>query len=660
MNKGSTIWILLLLVLAGFGTVSHALSENESGVIRIVNVNEPDTFYSLILAPGIAQEIVVRNSRLAGIYVEVMGASSGSLQYRVVVENSSLNFLGVVPRVEVVGDVNVSVVDSRFNRLAIYAGHAVVRRVQASFLEVDAITGRVDGAEANSTWVMAGYKLIVRDLVTSNLTALEMRSNNPEILLDNVALSCGTGRVHDVTVGGFGDLNVVVENSNLTCMGEPVIMNVTNIRSFRVLNSSLGSLLGFISLDLEGRSGATLVYVENSTLTGNMRIGATQIDIVNSGLGEYWPNGTVIRRIRGLRTSVSFLLFKNLTMYRSTLNAYIVQATGHNTQLESTWITATLLTLYTQDTLVVEGSRLLSQVIDVEFSFHRLRIEDSVISGDLYVDSINPRRRVNIAITRDRFTQTSNHATIYISAGRMPVDIEVNDSIIESPGFKMSIVSNPLHPARIRVSTSGSYWGSPLGPTVTSMNKVLRRGGAYLSVISPNASINLASWKATPLGPLVKPCKGSPEPAAGPGMYAFGMVNGECALILDAEGLVDRIWVYSASPLLVRVAGVEGRILVNTTVSGNTTIMLPESATILFIYYHGAASGSSNSPAINTATTTSTTPPVNQTSEPSGPTSETSSRRGSNGTPAIVAAGLVLAVALAAIGYYFYTINKRH
>ncbi len=660
MNKGSTIWVLLLLVLAGLGTVSHALSENEPGVIKIVNVDEPDTFYSLILAPGIAQEILVKNSRLAGIYVEVLGGSNGSLQYRVVVENSSLNFLGVVPRPEVVGDVNVSVSDSRFNRLAIYAGHAVVRKVQASFLEVDAIIGRIEGAEANTLWVTAGYKITVRDLVTSNLTALEMRSNNPEILLDNVTLSCGTRRAHGITVGGFGDLNVVLENSNLTCISEPVIMNATNIHSFRVLNSSLGSLLGFINLELEGRNKGTLVYVENSTLIGNMRIEATQIYLVNSGLGEYWPNGTIIRRIRGLRTSISFLLFKNLTLNKSRLNAYIIQATGHNTRLENTRITATLLTLYTQDTLIVKSSGLLSQVTDIEFSFHLLRIEDSVISGNLYVDSINPQRRIDIALTRDRFTQTSNHATIYISTGRMPVYIEVNDSIIENPGFKLSIVSNPLHPARIQVSTSGSYWGSPLGPTVTSMNRVLRRGGAYLSVISPNASINLASWKATPLGPLVKPCQGIPGLAAGPGMYAFGMVNGECALILDAVGLVDRIWVYSASPLQIGVAGAEGRILVNTTVSGNTTIMLPESATILFIYYHGAASESRNSPSINTATTTSTTPLVNNTSEPSGPTSEASSRGGSNGTPAMIRAGLVLAVALAAIGYYFYTINRRH
>ncbi|MCE4619798.1 MAG: hypothetical protein F7C33_02115, partial [Desulfurococcales archaeon] len=72
MGKGWAAGLLLIMVLlSGWGIV--AWSQVSSKAIYIIGADEPDTSLSLELVAGYTEKIVVRDSRLAGLYIEALG-----------------------------------------------------------------------------------------------------------------------------------------------------------------------------------------------------------------------------------------------------------------------------------------------------------------------------------------------------------------------------------------------------------------------------------------------------------------------------------------------------------------------------------------------------------------------------------------------------------
>ncbi len=656
MGKGWAAGLLLIMVLlSGWGIV--AWSQVSSKAIYIIGADEPDTSLSLELVAGYTEKIVVRDSRLAGLYIEALGNTAGPGSYEVEIVNSTIGYLVVSPSSVAVRLVDTVINNSRISTVAVSSWHLMVSGVRAHWMNLSVVKGVVKESKADAISVYVSGSVRILRVEAGGFIVQDVGFKGSHILVDGSYLDCtsGGGSRYAVNLLGTGNTSITLTNTRLSCVNRTVIMGMSGFKEAIIYNSSLGSINGYTTLEAGKSKSPSSVYIGESTISGNLQVKSERIHIEKSRIGKYWPNGTIIRRIRGLQTAVYLLMFHYLLIGESRINAYSLLAAGYNSSMISSTIIATYTDLILREGLYIENTRLLIQSLNIGHRLYNLRIVGSVIAGNIYVKSFLPTRSPLIQLVNDRFTQTSGHVSVYVVQSDYPLRVELDDSIIDNPGFVFSFVSNPLSPSKEQFTSRGVYWASPLGPTIVLVNGTERRGGATVSIITPDASVNLASWKATPLGPVVKPCSGNPELMAGPGRYAFGSVNGECALILDAERLVDKVWVYSKTPLQVKVAGLKG-IIANATVSGNTTITLPEAATILIIYYEEAGVQAASKSSSNTTTTTTTTTTTSQISSQASEKANMRSRRSGLTWPVV---GLILTAALVGIGYYFYTINKK-
>jgi len=595
------VFLIVLLLLSFVGIVVYSLDGGlHGGTYYIIGYNAPSLTLAIQLEPANYKDLVVINSTLGGLYIELLPSlpswflNSSEPIFHITIINSSIDYIFFSNVNYSINYTFANITKSRIGSVNGMVHDLYIYLSNVSLVNINSSHTFISESSIKSLVINRADRLVFSKSFLYGAFISVSPNGRHVLLFNSSAFKYGSWWIENkslkpifsrpiITI--YGNYNTSVEflNSVFDCddrIGSIYIFYTSNLT---ILNSSLGSIWGDIHI-LTGRGGTENIYAYNSVLSGTVYLTGSKVSLVNTKIGQFLSNGSFFRA----RNRTSLEINIGLTAYK--LRIEKTRISGQNIymfpiemKVQDSIINGLIWELHS----IVDANITHTNIFTTENVFsiglHGMLINNSFINGNLYIIKDKDGNSI-LTINKSLFTDRVRNIGIYIkNTGELRV--EINDSEFANPRAKISIVSYIINKKgdkiKVTLVTRDTYWGTPLGPTLVEGNNTVEKGGVHIYPINVKLDFKLTSWRMRPLGETVKPCTPKEDFKVGPGHYTWGIINGSCSCILSTGKEVNKIWLFDNKSLTISINNLK-TYLYNTT-PGNTTIKLSHSANLIII-----------------------------------------------------------------------------